>query len=176
VIWFLCAVGYLALHALLYVVVLRTRDTFRRERGIFAYHAISTVLVSLVVLVALLVTPSFEGLATLVAVICLHGIYSTSFLEVWSLSQGSYSLKILRHIASLGDSAAVDTAALEDAGVAHRTHRLEALTTMRIARLEGDVLALTVLGRLAASVLASIAWLANVRQTAPAQPTTAPTP
>jgi hypothetical protein len=174
VIWFLCAAVYLALHALLYVTVLRSRDTFRRERGIFAYHAVSTGLVSLTVLVGLLLAPSFEALATLVAVICLHGIYSTTFLEVWSLSQGSYSLKILRHVASVGDGVAVDTSALEDVGVAHRTHRLEALTTLRIARLDDGVLELTTFGRVIANALASVAWLANVRQTA--AETTVPTP
>src|SRR3954454_15181823 len=101
--WFLGSLIYLALHALVYATVLRPRDAFRRERGIFAYHALSAVGVTLVVLARLALAPSLDTLATFVAVVCLHGIYSTSFLEVWSLSQASYSLKILRHVEETGE-------------------------------------------------------------------------
>jgi hypothetical protein len=165
VVWLLGALVYLALHALLYATVLRSRDTFRRERGIFAYHALSAFFVSLTVLVGLALTSSSDVLVTIVAVVCLHGIFSTSFLELWSLSQGSYSLKILRHVATADAGDPVNMAVMEDAGIAHRTHRLEALTTLRIARRRGDALELAPLGQVAAGVLALIAWLANVRQT-----------
>jgi hypothetical protein len=173
--WFLGALAYVALHALVYATALRSRDTFRRERGIFAYHAVSAALVSVLALGSLIARPSFESLAMAVAVVCLHGIYSTSFLELWSLSQGSYSLKILRHIAAADTPNALDTSVLEDVGIAHRTHRLEALTSARLTRQRDGQLELAPLGRAVAGALGLIAWLANVRQTAP-EPAEAPTP
>ena len=174
-IWLLGALAYLTLHAVVYATVLRSRDTFRRERGIFAYHAVSAALVSLLASGALIATPSLEGLATVVAVVCLHGIYSTSFLELWSLSQGSYSLKILRHIATRDTHDPLDTSALENTGIAHRTHRLEALTAAGLTRQRGGQLELAPLGRAVAGALGLVAWLANVRQAAP-EPAETPAP
>lgn len=169
-VWFLGSFAYLALHALMYFAVLRQHDTFRRERGIFLYHAVSAVLVTLAVLGQFVLTPTFESLATVCAVVCLHGIYSMSFLEVWSLSQGSYSLRIMRHVDAIGAGVPLDTAMLEEAGVSHRTQRLDGLAALGIAQQHGETLALTAFGSLVASALASIAWLANVRQTSAESP------
>jgi len=85
--WLLGSLAYLVLHALVYLVVLRTRDAFRSERGVFMYHAASAVVVTLAVLIGAAQASWMDGLAietlaTVVAVVCLHGIYSMTFLEV----------------------------------------------------------------------------------------------
>ena len=157
---------YLGLHALLYLLVLRSRETFRSERGIFLYHAASTIVVSLAVLVTGALAPSWESLATILAVVCLHGVYSITFLEIWSLSQGSYSLTILRTVEESAPGAPIDEARLEAVGVGKRQQRLDGMAGIGLARRHGDKLELTALGVLVASGLGLVAWLANVRQDA----------
>jgi hypothetical protein len=165
-IWLLGSGVYLVLHALVYLVVLRSIETFRRERGIFAYHALSAIVVALSVLVGAALAPSWEALATVVAVVCLHGIYSMTFLEVWSLSQGSYSLTILRTVEESPPGTPIDEAGLEAVGIGKRQQRLDGITAIGLARRHADTLALTSLGMVVASGLGLIAWLANVRQDA----------
>jgi hypothetical protein len=164
--WLLGSGAYLAVHALVYLVVLRSHTTFRRERGIFGYHAGSAVVVSLAVLIGAALAPAWEALATVVAVVCLHGIYSMTFLEVWSLSQGSYSLTILRTIEDGPPGTPIDEASLEAVGIGKRQQRLDGMTAIGLARPQGDKLALTPLGMLVANGLGLVAWLANVRQDA----------
>ena len=89
---------YLAAHLLLYVAVLRHLPAFRREQTIFAYHALSAVLVTAsAVVVPLALGTGFDA-EWFVAVVALHGIYSVSFLELWSLAEGGYSLQILERL------------------------------------------------------------------------------
>ena len=88
----------MAAHLVLYFAVLRHLPAFRTERTIFLYHALSALGVSLVAIASLFVPGSEADLAWVVAVIALHGIYSTTFLEVWSLAEGGFSLQIVEHI------------------------------------------------------------------------------
>ena len=164
--WLLGSLAYLALHLVLYLVVLRIREAFRSERGIFLYHALSAAVVTLIVLLGVALAPSFGALAVAVAIICLHGIYSMTFLEVWSLSQGSYSLTILRAVESSPPGTRLDEPSLEAVGVGKRQQRLSVMLALRLARLDDEEVSLTALGTLVASGLGLIAWLANVRQDA----------
>src|SRR4029077_20843025 len=75
---------------------------FQTERGIFLYHFISAVLFAAGALAAGIARFSDAAMAVSVGLIAVHGIYSTSFLELWSLAQGSYSISILTGIASQG--------------------------------------------------------------------------
>src|SRR5207248_3861685 len=91
--WFIILLAYVAAHFGLYALVLRRLPRFIEERVIFAYHAVSAVV--LTVLAPGLWLVGVIDFATLVGLVSLHGLYSMSFLELWSLSQGGYSLQIL---------------------------------------------------------------------------------
>jgi hypothetical protein len=93
---------YLVAHFVLYVFPLRQKAFFQSERGIFLYHLASAVLFSVAALALWKVEFNDAGLATALALIAAHGIYSISFLELWSLAQGSYSIAIIAGAASQG--------------------------------------------------------------------------
>ena len=159
--WYLV---YLAAHLLLYVVVLRRLPAFRREGVIFAYHALSAVAVTLVVLLEPLVLGVPFDFERIVAVVGLHGIYSTSFLELWSLAEGGYSLQILERLDRAerrGEPA--DIEALRAIGAAKQGNRLAGLSSIGLVRQTAGRVELTGTGRAVASVLALLAWLTNVQ-------------
>ncbi len=157
-------VVYLAAHLILYFAVLRHLPAFRAERTIFLYHALSAIGVSLVVLIGLFVPGSGTDLTWAVAVIALHGVYSTTFLELWSLAEGGYSLQILEHVERaerLGQ--APDAEALRAIGIAKQGNRLAGLASIGLVRQEDGRVSLTAAGRLVAACFAFLAWLTNVR-------------
>lgn len=155
---------YIAAHLVLYFAVLRHLQAFRSERTIFLYHALSAIGVSLVVIGSLFVPGSDVDLVWVIGVIALHGIYSTTFLEIWSLAEGGYSLQIVEHIARanrLGQEP--DAEALQAIGIAKQGNRLAGLVSIGLVRQEAGRVALTPLGRVLASCFASLAWLTNVQ-------------
>ena len=91
--------AYLAMHLAAYALILRHRASLCTERGIFLYHAGSAVLVGLAGLFFAVVDPAGFGAPGFVFVLSAHGIYSLSFLELWSLAEGGYSLHIIASIA-----------------------------------------------------------------------------
>lgn len=165
------SVVYVVGHLLLYVLVLRRRDAFRSERVIFRYHVLSALLLTAVALTGLAATVagwlapgSGVNLDTAVAVVALHGTYSLSFLEVWSLAEGGYSLQILEHVRSAEQAGRpLDVAALRAIGSAKQASRLDGLGRLGLVRQHGEQIELTGVGRVIAAVLASIAWLTNVQ-------------
>ena len=155
---------YLAAHLVLYFVVLRHLPAFRSERTIFLYHALSALAVSLVVVVSLFVPGSGVDLVWVVGIIALHGVYSTTFLEIWSLAEGGYSLQIVEQIERanrLGQEP--DVKALEAIGIAKQGNRLAGLVSIGLVSDDGGRLSLTPRGRLIASCFALLAWLTNVQ-------------
>ena len=101
--FFAYTIVYLGLHLLVYRTVLRDRwPCFGTERGIFLYHTASFLAANLTV-----IGLGLEGSwpIWLAFMIGTHGIYSLSFLELWSLAQGSYSLALLTMIDRLGPKA-----------------------------------------------------------------------
>ena len=154
----------MAAHLVLYFAVLRHLPAFRTERTIFLYHALSALGVSLVAIASLFVPGSEADLAWVVAVIALHGIYSTTFLEVWSLAEGGYSLQILEHLERAerrGEEP--DPEALRAIGVAKQGNRLAGLASVGLVRQEAGRVSLTPTGRAVASCFALLAWLTNVQ-------------
>jgi hypothetical protein len=154
----------MAAHLLLYFAVLRHLPAFRGERTIFLYHALSAIGVTLVVVVSLLVPGSGIDLEWAVAIVALHGIYSVSFLEVWSLADGGYSLQILEHVQRadrLGERP--DVEALRAIGIAKQGNRLAGLAAIGLVRQEAGRVSLTAAGRVVASFFALLAWLAHTQ-------------
>ena len=154
----------MAAHLLLYFAVLRHRPAFRGERTIFLYHAISAIGVTLVVLASLFVPGSGADLEWAVAIIALHGIYSISFLEVWSLADGGYSLQILEHLQSADRRGEPpDVEVLRGIGIAKQGNRLGGLIDAGLVRQDAEHVSLTPRGRMVASCFAFLAWLTHTR-------------
>ncbi len=155
---------YLGVHFLLYVLVLRHTRVFLREKVIFLYHAFSALAVTCLLLGATAIAPQWGGLVSAIAVISLHGIYSLSFLELWSLAEGSYSLRILDHVDAVRESGAeVDLAQLQRIGASKKESRIESLQRLRLVRRRGDRFVLTPVGRLIATGLYFIALAENLK-------------
>jgi hypothetical protein len=163
--WLALVLAYLALHLALYVLKLRDVPAFSQEATIFGYHFWSAVTVSVLAVLGLLLAPSSANAAVAAAAIAAHGIYSTSFLELWSLAEGGYSLSILRllkHAHQAGRT--VDVATLHAIGAKKKGNRVQGLLKLRLARQHGSLFEATLLGRLAGTVLGGIAWAANLRE------------
>ena len=156
--------GYLGLHLVAYVLVLRNVPAFTSERVIFLYHVVSAILVSTVAILLGWVGGSSDAWASAAAIIALHGVYSVSFLEVWSLAEGSSSLLILTYLRRLEQhQAPFDRAILWKVGAAKQGNRIDGLVRLGLVRRDGDLLALTGPGRAVGAALTAIAWLANVQ-------------
>jgi hypothetical protein len=155
--------AYILAHAGLYAGCLRQRPAFRRERTIFLYHLCSWIAGVCVFGILGLMTRGWP-VAGVFVVLCgsLHGIYSLSFLELWSLSQGSYSLSILAEVErdpSL-QSLLLDTARLGAIGQQKRNARLISLQQLGLLNQQGII---TGTGRGIAAVIAGIIWLTKGR-------------
>lgn len=138
---------YIAAHFLLYALALRKLPVFRTERGIFLYHFAPAVLVSLAALACAVVEQSQFGIPGLVLVLSAHGIYSMSFLELWSLAQGGYSLSV---VASVAKAEAAGTkaefSALEALGETKQRERLAGLERLGLVATTDGRIALTARG------------------------------
>jgi len=89
------------------------------EKGIFRLHLFSAVPLALVAF-ALVMSGAIETQWPVVlGALSVHGIYSVSFLELWSLSQGGYSLSIVERAAE------APVCATAKACVAQRNRRRE---------------------------------------------------
>jgi hypothetical protein len=157
--------AYLIVHFLSYLVYLRHVPALRTEKGILLFHLLSF-------LVALALASAFgqalEGGAftAVLAVAAAHGLYSLSFLELWSLAQGSYSFKILSAIGDApGRSPESIVATLSQVGEEKKDQRLSSLHKLQLVEQVDGHVRLTRLGRLAATFIRLLRWLANLRET-----------
>jgi hypothetical protein len=144
---------YLTAHLAFYILWLRHLAILRTEKGIFLYHFSSAVVTGLLVVVAAFIYPEEFGLAGCVLVLSVHGIYSLTFLELWSLAQGGYSLSIIAGIARAEASGEEpDFSALEAIGVAKQADRVTALERMGLVSRSGEHISFTSRGKSIAAV------------------------
>jgi len=150
---------YLVAHFALYALWLRHVAFVSTEKGIFLYHfvpAASWVLV----LGTLWLTGPAVSLAEVILVAGLHGIYSLTFLELWALADGGYSLAILERLESRGEADEPSILAeLEGLGGEKRAARLADLLRMGLVEEHDGRYGLTPPGRVAAAFIAVIARL-----------------
>jgi hypothetical protein len=155
----------LACHFLMYVAVLRHRPLFQTEKGIFLYHLTSAAVFVAAALLILFILRDSEAFSVAFALVAAHGIYSISFLELWSLAQGSYSLSIMGQGRS---DRAPTRAELVDSfsriGNAKKADRLSGLQGSQLIRLDGNRWKLNGSGATVASLLKSLLWLANIKE------------
>lgn len=148
---------YLCSHFLFYVVWLRDKPFTRSEKGIFLYHFISAVVFGISVISVALIDPIEFGLAGCVVFFSLHGIYSISFLELWSLAQGGYSLSIISEIAQAQKKGTEpDFVALATIGLAKQADRIETLVRLGFVAKSGSELKLTPLGKVITYVMCGL--------------------
>jgi hypothetical protein len=148
------------IHFLAYCLWLRKLKSFRSERSIFLYHLWSGAILAAAIIVG------GSGVATLpqsIGALSMHGIYSLSFLEIWSLSQGSYSISILIAASRRGILKTSDLKAFVDIGDAKQAARLHALERLRLICTAGDTARLTIAGQLAAAALGMFCRLSNLK-------------
>ena len=148
-------IGYLAVHLALYVAAFRFWPVFRTEGGIFLYHLVSALVVVVLTVSALIATPSIERVALCLGLVALHGIYSLSFLELWALSEGGYSLRILSEIEK---RAGATPTSLTDRFAAlsaqKKAGRLESLISLGLVQQNGPLFQVTRKGAAIAKLLA----------------------
>ncbi len=160
--WLAAALIFIALNFLLYTLALRHVGTFGSERIIFIYQVLSFLALPVLLLA---VGPSVsDRFASLIGATSLHAIYSLSFLELWSLSEGSYSIRMLDRVERLGVMPeATDTSDLEEIGASKKAARLESLVGLRLIRGAENGYTTTPFGRVAAAPLRLLVWLVNIR-------------
>lgn len=145
---------YLAVHLAAYVVWLRRLSLLRTEKGIFLYHFGSAVFTGLFAVAAAFSDPVEFGIDGCVLVLSVHGIYSLSFLELWSLAQGGYSLSIIAGIARAEASGAEpDFSSLAAIGAAKQADRVAGLERLGLISRSAEHISLTARGNVMAAVL-----------------------
>lgn len=163
---FIAAALFPALHLIVYAAILRKLPIFSREKPIFLSHFSSACLCSAAALGFAFYDLTGDSIAAAVTVVFAHGIYSLSFLELWSLSQISYSREILVLAGQKGQlKRSAPPAALVQVGHAKKAGRLDSLLSLNIINYQGDTINLTPKGMILARTLQLMAWFANLRQT-----------
>ena len=161
--WLTLVAAYLLAHLGAYIAVFRGWPTFGRESTIFQYHFVSFCLMCVASLIGL--AASGLQLSTALALaavgVAAHAIYSISFLEIWSLAEGGYSLNVLRHADSDG---VIDMQALAAVGTSKKDSRIRGLVRLGLACETDGRFELTGRGRLVATLLRAVAWPANLQQ------------
>jgi hypothetical protein len=157
------ALFWIAGNLFLYAVVLRHRPAFTRERMILGYHVLSFVIMPWCLA---LLSASREILwAPLIGAMSLHGIYSLSFLELWSLSEGGYSLRMLDRVERIGRlPLEAEIKEWREIGAAKTSQRLRSLEGNRLIRKTGGIYQITSMGRIAAAGLRALAWVAHLKE------------
>jgi len=153
-------IGLIATFFFLHVVFLKHH--LISESRIFLFH---------VVIFLFLPMLSLSGAITLgwqflpLDVLTLYGLsalYSLSFLELWSLSEGSYSFQILVAINSGSPTDVLKEASA--VGQKKQTDRISGIVHLGLACSSGNRLVITGKGRLVAIIAGLFAGAAGVRQ------------
>ena len=132
------------------------------ERDIFVFHALSFLALAIV----LTAWKIFGSISILSAEgsLFLHGIYSLSFLELWSLSQGSYSLGILDSVSRTGHTGRSGLLAqMAKVGTDKKMDRISALSGIGLLSIKNNQASLSTKGRLAAAAIGTLRALAGIR-------------
>jgi hypothetical protein len=159
----LAALFVIVIHASLYALWLRRHVWFGQERGILLYHVVSFTML-MFGLIAYMLFIEREWLIGAGA-LCLHGIYSLSFLELWALSEGGFSLAILRVVESQRTSPSDIEKTFTALADQKRNGRLQGLVGLRMAEADGEKFRATRMGQTAAFVLRVVRLLNNMERT-----------
>jgi hypothetical protein len=144
--------AYVCLHVGVYLALLPV--ALSNERGVLLYHLASFGLCGVLSLIGAVVSGTDLAWATATSVLALHGIYSLSFLEIWSLTRGNHALSIISALSHMpGTAAPGDITVLEQIGGEQETSRLAQLERIDLVNRRDGHLELTQRGRVVATVL-----------------------
>lgn len=160
--WLSAAFVYVVSHFAVYTIALRHARSFSREAVIFGYQALSFVIHPLVLFGVGVRTEEWGP--ALVASWALHGIYSLSFLELWSLSEGSYSIQLMDRVERSGGMIeGADFSDLEAIGTTKKQARLDSLVALGLIARSGDRYEARARGRILGTALRVLVWWVNIR-------------
>ena len=160
---YLISFVWIAIHFLVYALWLRNTAFFRREAAIFGYHTASFAALLTVVALTAWIVPGLVDFAPFCAAGAMHAIYSITFLELWSLAEGSISGRILTRFLKAGRPLALaDVEHLIAYGAQKKDLRLASAHNLALIAKNGAHWILTPRGRIVATVIRLFAWLNNV--------------
>jgi hypothetical protein len=140
-------------------VIMRGQPLLASERGIFRFHIASFA--TLAILLAAFVAAG-ASIGTSAGALSLHGIYSLSFLELWSLSEGGFSVTALLKLFRKPLPRASLVAELAKIGQRKKDDRIRKLVSGGL--ISGDaILTLTERGRWAANAVRLLRSIANFK-------------
>lgn len=151
---------YVALHFCAYSLALRRRPEFLREKVIFLYHFVPAATLAFTGFAFVALCASWHVAATVTLIIAIHGIYSLTFLELWALADGSYSLRILSRIAVPQSQAKLNMQDLVQLGAEKTRSRLDGLQRLKLITQSEGRYRLTWRGRIVAACLQAFAAVA----------------
>ncbi len=153
---------YPFMHFFIYVAMLRRLRSFSQERTIFLYHALSALALGLLIFLMMRL-PFDQRFRIAVGALSFHGIYSLSFLELWWLSDGGYSLRILDRIGRADAQGLMkDSPDFEQLGNAKKRDRLESLGQLGLLTYRDGKYELTFFGQCFVRFLYLIQWPSNI--------------
>jgi hypothetical protein len=148
-------------HFILFAAVFRHARAFHAERTIFLYHLVSAVAVAIAA--AAIVRVDFSLHVGAIGLTAIHAIYSLSFLELWSLAEGGYSLAILRELSGASGLRRVHGDPMRTLGGRKVRSRIESLGRLGLVRTSGDQIELTRLGRAVGQTQAVLRSMVNIQ-------------
>src|SRR5437867_10936243 len=155
----LCLAAVWCLGHLTTFAILRGRPFVGSERGIFRFHVASFAALGILVAIFVAAGASIE---TGVGALSLHGIYSLSFLELWSLSEGGFAVIALYYLSLKPVPRASLLAELSTIGQRKKDDRLQKLISGGL--ISGDaILTLTERGRWVANAVRLLRSIANFK-------------
>ena len=149
-----------------YFLYLRRRLMQDAEGAVLKYHVVSFCLTA-AICGALAVSMDRDGFAAWVAAVCLHAIFSMSFLELWSVSEGSFFLAVMDRLVAwrkTGGGQPFDVSPLAEIGRRKRINRLDALLGKGWIAEKNGMLSLTGTGRAVAGAFNLLRWIMHVRK------------
>jgi hypothetical protein len=148
-------------HLVLFVVL---RKRFGSTEGAILKFQVASFCALVGICLAVLLISADVSFTGAVGAIAIHGIYSLSFLELWSLAEGGYSLQLLSALDSgpVSRSSVIDFVA--EIGDAKREARIRSLKAAGLITTSDRQLNLTGRGRLAAGAVAVLRKIAGFRE------------
>lgn len=154
------------LHLTFYLVLLRDWPALKNEKAIFLSHCGSFAALVFAAAASCILVPGEQMVKAALAALALHAIYSMSFLELWSLSQSSYSIAMLDAIEEQPDlNTEALTARFAATGKQKKEARLLGLERMGLLRRGRGRLELARRGWVAAALLLALRFIAKLGHT-----------
>jgi hypothetical protein len=158
----IATVAAIAAHLATYLLYFRSRPRLMSEAAITRYHIALMLTVLVAGDLALVAANQWDWSAFLIMG-TLPAIYSMTFLECWSLTEGSYSFFILSRI-KLANGQPLNMAPLRSLGAEKLSARVNGLLRLNLVVRDGECLQITSRGRAIAAILRSALWLVHVKR------------